>query len=280
GANRGDNYIDEILVVYVAKKQNSNDREIIAFCLNARVFRTGQSGEELCRNFRDDGNEKIASYSIQSNNLCDLRERLNKFEIRIKEYNTYMFRMQRVYDRTYPELDTKIITYIESIIGNKDTLDNDNNEEQEEIQNAEVASLVDIKNSGNKPLTIVDSTHGKIISKDSRISKSALIDANYKCVVDPNHTTFLTKHHVPYMEGHHLIPCTVSNSQNFMERFNKNIDCFENIVCLCPSCHRELHYGELGPKSEKIKLIYKKYQLKLDEAGLLITEEELLELYQ
>jgi len=280
GAKNADSFIEGILVVYVAKKLNSNDREIIAFCMNATVFSSWQSGDELCRNFIDnDGNEKIASYSIKSNNLYDLRERLNKFEIKIKDYNNYMFRMQRVYGETYPKLDKKIIAYIETILGTNDTLDNDNNEEQEEIQNAEVASLVDIKNSANKPLTIVESAHGRLISKDSRISKSALNDANYKCVVDPKHTTFITKQHVPYMEGHHLIPCTVTNSELFMEKFNKNIDCFENIVCLCPNCHRELHYGEWTCKSEKIKLLFDKYRLELTKVGINITEDDLLGLY-
>lgn len=280
GANSIGNYVDEILVVYVAKKNKSVDREIIAFCLNARLFRSGQPGEALSRSFIDnDGNEKIASYSIQSDNLYDLSLRLNKFEIRINDYSNKMFRGQRVYGGTYPILDEKIIKYINSILENNELLDNDNNDVQEEIQHAELASLNDIKNSANMPLSIVNGSQGKLISKDSRISKSALNEANYKCVIDPNHKTFLTKMDIPYMEGHHLIPCTVSNSVYFMDKYKSNIDCIENIVSLCPNCHRELHYGEWNSKSEKIKLLYKKYQHKLFGIGINLTEDELLGLY-
>jgi len=281
GAKNKDEFTDGILIVYVAKKKKSSDREIISFCLNARAFRVGQNGKDLNRNFIDkNGNENISTYSIKSDNLSDLKSRLNKFEIKINDYNNKMFRMQRIYGGTYPMLDEKIIAYIEEILENKVLLDNDNNEEQEEIQISEPASFDEILNSSNKPLTIVSSSQGKIVAKDNRISKSALKEANFKCTVNSEHKTFLNKHHTPYMEGHHLIPCTVTNSEYYMGKFSKNIDCFENIVTLCPSCHRELHYGEWNSKSEKIKLIFIKYQLKLVRAGIIITEEELLSLYQ
>ena len=28
-----------------------------------------------------------------------------------------------------------------------------------------------------------------------------------------------------------------------VNKFKKNIDCIENIVCLCPTCHRRIHFG-------------------------------------
>ncbi|MFA6201416.1 MAG: HNH endonuclease, partial [Bacteroidales bacterium] len=243
GAKKLDDYIDGILVIYVTKKLKSNNREIIAFCLNARVFKEGQSGDNLARNFKNnDGQKKIATYSVLSDNLIDLSSRLNKFEIKINDYNNQMFRMQRVYGGTYPKLDKKIIIYLEEILENKVLLDNDNNELQEEIQNSEPATKEEIEKSANKPLSFGSSSQGKTITKDNRLSKSALKSTNYTCVVNPNHKTFFTKQGVQYMEGHHLIPCTVTNGEYFMEKFNKNIDCFENIVCVCPNCHREIHY--------------------------------------
>jgi hypothetical protein len=280
GARNNDDYIDDVLVVYVSKKVKSNNREIIAFCLNARIFKTGQSGKGLSRNFTDkDGKEVISSYSVKSDNLYSFNNRFNKFEIKINDYNNKMFRKQRFYGGTYPKLDEKIIDYILSVLETKRFLDNDDNEEQEEIQISEPASSEIIQNSSDKPLNIENGNHGKIIVKDSRISKSALIDAKYTCAINAAHKTFITKHKTPYMEGHHLIPCTVMNSQYFMEMFNKNIDCFENIVSVCPNCHREIHYGEWNSKSEKIRIIYRKQQKKLNRVGILITENELLNLY-
>lgn len=281
GASNKDEYIDDVLVVYVTKKDKSNNREIIAFSLNARVFKTGQSGEGLSRNFLDrDGKETVPTFSVQSDNLYDLRNRFNKFEIKINDFSNKMFRKQRFYGGTYSKLDEKIIAYIESILANKELLDNDDSEEQEEIQLAEPASNEDIQSSADKPLCIVKGSQGKAIAKDSRISKSALVDAKYTCIVNSAHKTFITKNKIPYMEGHHLVPCTVMNSEHFMKKFNKNIDCFENIVCICPNCHREVHYGEWDSKAKKIQIIFKKQQDKLKRVGLLITEQELLDLYK
>jgi len=281
GASNKDEYIDDVLVVYVSKKIKSNNREIVAFCLNARIFKTGQSGEGLSRNFIDkDGKEVISTYSIKSDNLYNLKNRFNKFEIKINDYSNKMFRKQRFYGGTYPKLDQKIINYILSVLENKVFLDNDDNEEQEEIQISEPASSEVIQNSSDKPLNIENGNQGKIILKDSRISKSALIDAKYTCTINAAHKTFITKHKMPYMEGHHLIPCTVLNSEYFMKKFNKNIDCFENIVSVCPNCHREIHYGEWNSKSEKIRIIFRKQQQKLKQVGILITEAELLNLYK
>ena len=76
------------------------------------------------------------------------------------------------------------------------------------------------------------------VSKSARVSKYALRKAGYKCEADKCHATFNTAKGVQYMEGHHLIPCTTSNAVAFYEKFSVNIDCPENIVCLCPTCHR------------------------------------------
>ena len=281
GASIKDEYIEDVLVVYVSKKVKSNNREIIAFCLNTKLFKIGQSGEGLSRQFIDKNKKNVVStYSVRSDNLYNLKNRFNRFEIKISEYSNQMFRKQRFYGGTYPALDKKIIEYIESVLEDKAILDNDDNDVQEDIQISQPASSEEIQNSSVKPLNIENGNHGKIIAKDSRISKSALIDAKYTCAIEVSHKTFITKHKIPYMEGHHLIPCTVMNSEYFMKRFNKNIDCFENIASVCPNCHREIHYGEWSSKSEKIRILFRKQQVKFKRVGILITEDELLNLYR
>ena len=281
GANNTDEFIDGVLVIYVCKKKNSNNREIIAFSLNSRVYDTRQPGNMLNRAFIDkDGIEQICSYSVMSDNLYDLRTRFNKFEIIISNYSNKMFRNQKVYCGKYPKLDKIILAYIKDIIANPEMLDNEDNYEQEEIQRVDPADSNEINKAVNNPLNIANGSHGKIIIKNSRLSKKALFDANYSCAIDVSHKTFITNRNVPYMEGHHLIPCTVSNSEYFKKKFDKNIDCYENIVCLCPNCHREIHFGEWETKSQKIKLLFKKQQKKLESIGISITEKELLGLYK
>ncbi|MDE7073949.1 MAG: HNH endonuclease, partial [Odoribacter sp.] len=107
----------------------------------------------------------------------------------------------------------------------------------------------------------------------------ALIHAEYKCAADSRHTTFTTAQGVPYMEGHHLIPCTPANARHFWDTKGRNIDCESNIVCLCPTCHRQIHYGTHDEKKALIEFLFNKQKAKLRSVGLDISLEELWGLY-
>ena len=75
------------------------------------------------------------------------------------------------------------------------------------------------------------------------------------------------------MEGHHLIPMKAQSD------FEINIDRIENIVCLCPNCHRMIHHAK---KSQKIKIFKKLYEKKskgLVNSGLKISAEEIFNKY-
>jgi 5-methylcytosine-specific restriction protein A len=74
------------------------------------------------------------------------------------------------------------------------------------------------------------------------------------------------------MEAHHLVPLSAQ------ELFNTSgLDSIANIVCLCPNCHKNLHYG----KDIKFMLekIYNERKQALEKSGIIITFDELLELY-
>ena len=58
-----------------------------------------------------------------------------------------------------------------------------------------------------------------------------------------------------YMEGHHLIP------MRWQESFNTSLDVYANIVCLCPTCHRLLHFGR---DCDKIPVLDKLYYERFD----------------
>lgn len=75
--------------------------------------------------------------------------------------------------------------------------------------------------------------------------------AGYKCEINSEHTTFTAKStgH-PYMEGHHVVPL------KFQNKFSKNLDIYANVVCLCPVCHRLLHYGVEREKQIAVDKIY------------------------
>ena len=181
--------------------------------------------------------------------------------------------------KDFPEQLAKFVEKI-NILKYKELLDNDDIDEQEKIQNTEPATQEEIEDSVNKPLCIVKNGLNEAIGKKSNISKSALKKADYTCQIDPTHKTFITTRGEKYMEGHHLIPCTVKNSKYFEKKFKKNIDCFENIVCICPNCHRAVHFGDWNTKEEMIKMMFIKQSGKLKKVGILITEKELLNLYR
>ncbi|WP_310603605.1 HNH endonuclease [Anaerosporobacter sp.] len=105
--------------------------------------------------------------------------------------------------------------------------------------------------------------------KRSNIIKTQAIEsAGYLCEMDICHRTFTAKSTGnQYMEGHHAIPMKVQES------FKTSLDVYANIVCLCPICHRMLHYGIDDEKKVLINQIYYKRADRLANSGIKLTLE-------
>ena len=89
-------------------------------------------------------------------------------------------------------------------------------------------------------------------TRNPTIREKALKNANYLCEMDIDHKTFIVNGH-QFMEGHHLIP------MEYQDMFpTKSIDIEENIISLCPTCHRKIHYGSLKEKLQMINYLFKK----------------------
>lgn len=271
GAKAQDKSIDDILVVYVKKRENSSDREIIAFIPKGKVFADPQIDETLNRKLKNSCTEDVP-FSVTSDELITLENFANKFIIKVENN---MFRKQRIYNDKYTKLFDDIIQYIENILSMPEA----KNKYQDDVQNAIVASSIEIQNAVNRPIEITISSEGKKIKKNPSLAKTVLEQARYCCAINAGHTTFISSKGVQYMEGHHLIPCTVENAEEIDKKYQKNIDCCENIVCLCPTCHRAIHFGDDKTKREKIRFLYRQQGQKLKKVGINITEQELLDLY-
>ena len=63
----------------------------------------------------------------------------------------------------------------------------------------------------------------------------------------------------------------------FSEQFNVSLDVEENIVSLCSNCHNQIHYGK--DSESLIKKLYANRKELLKEAGIVLSEQELLEMY-
>ncbi len=119
---------------------------------------------------------------------------------------------------------------------------------------------------------------GVKILKNPIFGKIAIKLSNYKCNVNDSHTTFESKKTKQnFMEAHHLIP--MNKAKDVFEKQNINIDCVENLVSLCPNCHRATHYGSTRVKQELLTNLYYKKEKEYQKIGLKISLDELLKMY-
>lgn len=122
-----------------------------------------------------------------------------------------------------------------------------------------------------KPLITIGKKK-KVIKRNKKIAKNALIRADHKCEVDSNHPSFIRRNmNVNYAEPHHLIP--LSNQ----DEFDYSLDVEANIICLCSNCHNQIHYGK--DYEQLLSILWEKRHNELTQAGILIEKEKLLEYY-
>lgn len=189
----------------------------------------------------------------------------------------YSLVIDRVYSGKYPKLDSIISDYVKRLI-DEEKLEDDIIAQQE-LQEISGASNQVIRNAPNRKVLFENQISGKKVLRNPQLAKSAIIAADYQCEVNSIHKTFLNKQGNSYMEGHHLIPCTVKNAKEIEEQFGRNIDCKENIISLCPTCHRAIHIGDRDVKRRVLSVLISKRLSILKEIGINITKVDLFNLY-
>jgi hypothetical protein len=108
---------------------------------------------------------------------------------------------------------------------------------------------------------------------NARLSKTALVLANYKCRINNEHTTFISKLGKPYMEAHHLIPMMAQKDISI------NLDRIENIVSICPICHAAIHLGDTATRLDLLKSLYDMKKNELVSVGLNMSFGDLFSTY-
>jgi 5-methylcytosine-specific restriction enzyme A len=99
--------------------------------------------------------------------------------------------------------------------------------------------------------------------------------SNWRCELDSNHTTFISNaNKKPYMEAHHLIPMSAQ------DYFEYTLDFADNIVCLCPNCHRKIHHAIDEEKKEILQFLYKKREKKYNKYCIDISFKKILIFYE
>ena len=86
----------------------------------------------------------------------------------------------------------------------------------------------------------------------------ALKRENYTCELCGTQRTFTDKNNEEYFEGHHLVMYNLTTQK----RFKKCLDHPDNIICLCPNCHRHIHHASVeGTRKMLLKLFTKHHKL-------------------
>lgn len=109
--------------------------------------------------------------------------------------------------------------------------------------------------------------------RSAKVGAISVVEADFKCQIDEKHVTFISRvSQKPYLEIHHLIP--VSKQKDFIH----SLDIKENIIVLCPACHRKFHHAEVHIQKELIKHFYEERAHHLAEKSINIDINQ-LEMY-
>jgi len=106
--------------------------------------------------------------------------------------------------------------------------------------------------------------------KRSDILRQQVIEAaGFSCELGHDHQSFIAEStHKPYMEAHHAIP------MHMQDKFENSLDVYANIICLCPICHRRIHYGLKNDKHDMLDEIYEKRISRMEKCGIELSKSE------
>ena len=130
-------------------------------------------------------------------------------------------------------------------------------------------SLLDTK----EPIRYSNVARERTIPTRDRIKiVQAEMASNYNCQINSSHRTFIAQATgQQFVEGHHIIPLNQQNDFPF------SLDCYANILVLCPNCHRFLHHGLESEKREKLITVYEDRAERLYNSGIELDRKEFLD---
>lgn len=132
----------------------------------------------------------------------------------------------------------------------------------------------ELDHQNNRQPKYKETIRGKWYETNRKLKKTAIAIARYKCIISSHHDTFLGKDKRPFFEAHHIVP--MAAQEDFGDT---NLDRVENIVALCPTCHRAVHYGAYDIRKKILKEIFVQRKKELENVGILIDFERLFDLY-
>lgn len=113
----------------------------------------------------------------------------------------------------------------------------------------------------------------RIIQKrNPELAKQRIQHANYTCEISAQCRLFKSRSSgFNYLEAHHFIPLA------FQPLFKNTLDTLDNIVALCPFCHRAIHHAEVDHTRSLIDSLVNHRQSLLTNYN--VTESDLYDYY-
>ena len=107
----------------------------------------------------------------------------------------------------------------------------------------------------------------QVYERNQELKNICINRAGFQCEIDNNHKSFISSKQHNYVEAHHIIPLS------FQDKFIVNLDTLENLISLCPVCHKAIHQGN---REEKLKVLKQIYNIR---KPFNISFDDLLKLY-
>lgn len=121
---------------------------------------------------------------------------------------------------------------------------------------------------------VLYSSRRSMFNRSPVVAAQAIRIADFKCEIDAAHWTFTSRaKQQKYVEAHHLIP--ISQQLKFLYP----LDIVENVVCLCATCHRMLHYGIEKERRDLLSNLFKRRKEGLIRRSLDLKMNDFLSLY-
>ncbi|MEH2550743.1 5-methylcytosine-specific restriction protein A [Bradyrhizobium sp. AZCC 2262] len=154
-------------------------------------------------------------------------------EVSIDKFRKDLVQLLNLYDELVTKLGSNLLDHLDLI----------SSDDYQEAAN-EIATELPSKSLPDGGLPPPPKVNGKQAGKYKRNPEMAAIAiqaASHQCEVEPTHLTFTSrKTKKPFVEAHHLVP------MQCQDQFEVSLDVPENIVALCPGCHRKFHHARFG----------------------------------
>ena len=130
------------------------------------------------------------------------------------------------------------------------------------LENEDISSDIDVSDINRMPEKGFDCTGRRRYKTQRKVRDTALQQSNYFCDChDFKHFYFEAVDSNQYVEAHHIVP--MNRQEEYYFGKNVNLDIIQNMVAVCPTCHKQVHVGSRNARIEKISEIYAKNRLRL-----------------